>query len=150
MVLLIFQGETLVLTSNESQLRIYNSFNCGVAMSSSLIGNFSVEPLDVLRINYSSAVFNETDDLSIYVNPMCQLLKTGTLKQRVFIVKGRVRVIIYFLILSNSLTNSYIIFILIKVSSYLLTFKNNDDIELKLLNEPRKLRSGNSNLRLDH
>ncbi|KAL5232676.1 hypothetical protein ACI65C_000086 [Semiaphis heraclei] len=119
-------GQTLTLAPNEGQLRIYNNFDCGVAMSSSLIGNFSIEPFDALRINYSTTVFNESDVLSIDVNPTCQLLKTvktSNLKQRVFIVKGR-------------------------VSSYLLTFKNNDGIELKHLNELRKLRSGNSNLRI--
>lgn len=99
MTLLIFQGQTLTLAPNEGQLRIYNNFDCGVAMSSSLIGNFSIEPFDALRINYSTTVFNESDVLSIDVNPTCQLLKTvktSNLKQRVFIVKGRVRVIIIF------------------------------------------------------
>jgi len=92
---LILQGHPLLLPSNEGQLRIYNNFDCRVAMSGSLAGNFSIEPLDVLHINYSSAVFNETDVLSIDVNPKCQL-KTGTLKQRVFIVQGRVSVIMIF------------------------------------------------------
>ncbi|XP_022167052.1 solute carrier family 15 member 1-like [Myzus persicae] len=121
----IIIGQTSVLASNEGQLRIFNNFDCGVAMSGSLVGNFSIEPLDVLHINYSSAVFNETDVLSINVEPTCQLLKTGTLKQRVFIVKGG-------------------------VSFYLLTSKKHDDIELKYLNELRKLRSGNSNLRISY
>lgn len=97
MEFLILQGHPLLLPSNEGQLRIYNNFDCRVAMSGSLVGNFSFESLDVLHINYSSAVFNETDVLSIEVNPKCQL-KTSTLKQHVFIVQGRVRVIMIFLI----------------------------------------------------
>ncbi|CAI6368925.1 unnamed protein product [Macrosiphum euphorbiae] len=68
----IIIGHPLLLPSNEGQLRIYNNFDCRVAMSGSL------------------------------------------------------------------------------VSSYLLTSKNNDEIELKNLNELRKLRSGNSNLRISY
>jgi len=97
MAFLILQGHPLVLPLNEGQLRIYNNFDCHVAMSGSLVGNFSIEPLDVFHINYSPAVFNETDVLSIDVNPKCQL-KTSALKQRVFIVQGRVRVIMIVLI----------------------------------------------------
>ncbi|XP_060836272.1 solute carrier family 15 member 1-like [Rhopalosiphum padi] len=117
-------GQTLVLPSNEGQLRIINNFDCGVTISGSLVGNVSIEPLNVLHINYSLEEFNKTDVISIDVNPMCQL-KTGILQQRVFIVKER-------------------------VSSYFLTSKNNDGIELTHLNELKKLKSGNSNLRISY
>ncbi|CAI6368144.1 unnamed protein product [Macrosiphum euphorbiae] len=117
-------GQTFEIPSNEGQLRIYNNFDCKVAISGSLVGNFSIEKLDVLHINYSSNVFNETDVLSIDLHPTCDL-KMTSLKQHVFIDKGR-------------------------VSSYLLTSKNNVDIELKHLNELKKLKNGNSNLRILH
>lgn len=77
MAFLILPGHLLVLPSNEGQLRKYNNFNCRVAMSGSLVGNISTGPLDVLRVNYSSALFKETDVLSINVNNKCHL-KTGT------------------------------------------------------------------------
>lgn len=91
--LILLQGQTLILQSNEGQLRMYNNFNCGVTISDSMVGNFSIEPLDVLHINYSLEEFNKTDVISINVNPTCQL-KTGTLKQHVFIVKERVRILL--------------------------------------------------------
>jgi len=114
MIFLILHGQSSVLASNEGQLRIYNNVDCAVAMSGSLVGNFSIEPLDVLHINYNPAVFNETDVLSIDVNPMCQFLKTGNLKQRVSIVKEMVRAIMVFLILSTYLTKSYFYICFIK------------------------------------
>jgi len=79
------------MPSNEGQLRIYNNFDCNAAISGSLVGNFSADKLDVLHINYSSTVFNETDVLSIDLQPTCEL-KMSTLKQHVFIDKGRVRI----------------------------------------------------------
>jgi len=72
-------------------LRIYNNFDCNVAVSGSLVGNFSIEKLDVLHINYSSIKVNETDVLSINLHPTCEL-KMSTLKQHVFIDKGKVRI----------------------------------------------------------
>jgi len=83
----------------ESQLRIYNNFDCNVSISGSLVGNFSIEKLDVLHINYNTTVFNETDVLSIDLLPSCEL-KSNTLKQHVFIEKGTVRII---MILSTSI-----------------------------------------------
>ncbi|XP_022177651.1 solute carrier family 15 member 1-like [Myzus persicae] len=117
-------GQTFSMPSIGGQLRIYNSFDCNVAISGSLVGNFSVEKLDVLHINYNSTALNETDVLFIDLDPLCKL-KTNTLKQHVFIDKGM-------------------------VSSYLLTSTNNVDIELKHLNEFKKLKNGNSNLRILH
>ncbi|XP_026809644.1 peptide transporter family 1-like [Rhopalosiphum maidis] len=117
-------GQTFTISSNEGQLRIYNNFDCNVSVSSSLVGNFNIEQLDVVHINYNSTVFNETDVLSIDLHPMCKL-KMNTLKQNVFIDKG-------------------------KVSSYFLTYKIDNEIELKHLNELKKLKSGNSNLRILH
>ncbi|CAI6368750.1 unnamed protein product [Macrosiphum euphorbiae] len=115
-------GQTSSIPSNESQLRIYNNFDCNVSISGSLVGNFSIEQLDVLHINYNTTVFNETDVLSIDLLSSCEL-KSNTLKQHVFIEKGM-------------------------VSSYLLTSKNNVDIELIHLSELKKLKNGNSNLRI--
>ncbi|XP_022167051.1 peptide transporter family 1-like isoform X2 [Myzus persicae] len=115
-------GENFAIPSNVGQLRIYNSFDCNVTISGSLAGNFSIDKLDVLHINYSSIVVNETDVLSINLHPTCEL-KMSTLKQHVFIDKG-------------------------KVSSYLITSENNVDIELKHLNELKKLKSGNPNFRI--
>jgi len=103
-IFLILQGKTLVLPSNEAQLRIYNNFDCDIAISGSLVGNFNIEPLDVLRINYSSTVFNGTNILSIDVHihptPTCQL-KASTLNQHVFVVKERVRIIMIFFYIIN-------------------------------------------------
>lgn len=79
------------MPSNEGQLRIYNNFDCNVSISGSLVGNFSIEQLDVLHINYNSNVFNETDVLSIDLISSCEL-KTNTFKQHVFIEKGKVRI----------------------------------------------------------
>uniref|UniRef100_A0A2H8U2U1 Peptide transporter family 1 n=1 Tax=Melanaphis sacchari TaxID=742174 RepID=A0A2H8U2U1_9HEMI len=120
----IIIGQTLILPSNEAQLKIYNNFECDITISGSLIGNFKIEPLDVLHINYSLEEFNKTDNISIEVNPTCQL-ETDTLKQRIFIVRKR-------------------------VTSYFLTTKINDGIELIYLNELKKLKSGNSNLRISY
>ncbi|XP_050054174.1 peptide transporter family 1-like isoform X2 [Aphis gossypii] len=115
-------GQTFTISSNEGQLRMYNNFDCNVSVSSSLVGNFTIEQLDVVHINYSSTVYNETDVLSIELHPTCEL-KMSTSIQHVFIDKG-------------------------KVSSYFLTSKNDKEIELKYLKELRKLKSGNSNLRI--
>eukprot|EP00102_Acyrthosiphon_pisum_P019427 XP_016656637.1 PREDICTED: solute carrier family 15 member 2 [Acyrthosiphon pisum] len=117
-------GQAFSIPSNESQLRIYNNIDCNVSISGSLVGNFSIEKLDVLHINYNTTVFNETDVLSIDLLPSCEL-KSNTLKQQVFIEKET-------------------------VSSYLLTSKNNVDIELIHLSELKKLKNGNSNLRILH
>jgi len=84
-----FQGQTFSTPSNENQLRIYNNFDCNVSISGSLVGNFSIEQLDVLHINYNTTVFNETDVLSIDLLPSCEL-KSNTLKQQVFIENGTV------------------------------------------------------------
>ncbi|XP_029345907.1 solute carrier family 15 member 2-like, partial [Acyrthosiphon pisum] len=111
-------GQAFSIPSNESQLRIYNNIDCNVSISGSLVGNFSIEKLDVLHINYNTTVFNETDVLSIDLLPSCEL-KSNTLKQQVFIEKET-------------------------VSSYLLTSKNNVDIELIHLSELKKLKNGNS------
>jgi len=90
--LILLQGQTLILPSNEGQLRIYNNFDCNVSVSSSLVGNFTIEQLDVVHIDYSSTVYNETDVLSIDLHPSCEL-KISTSKQHVFIDKGKVRII---------------------------------------------------------
>eukprot|EP00102_Acyrthosiphon_pisum_P010635 XP_008179012.1 PREDICTED: solute carrier family 15 member 2-like [Acyrthosiphon pisum] len=79
-------GQAFSIPSNESQLRIYNNIDCNVSISGSLVGNFSIEKLDVLHINYNTTVFNETDVLSIDLLPSCEL-KSNTLKQQVFIEK---------------------------------------------------------------
>lgn len=70
---------------------MYNNFDCNVSVSSSLVGNFTIEQLDVVHINYSSTVYNETDVLSIELHPTCKL-KMSTSKH-VFIDKGKVRII---------------------------------------------------------
>lgn len=86
----MLQGNTLNISSNEGYLRIYNNFDCKVAVSDSSGDNFSIEPIDVFDINYNP-VLNETSILSIDVDRTCQL-KTSTLKQQVSVVKGKVRI----------------------------------------------------------
>lgn len=73
---------------------MYNNFDCNVSVSSSLVGNFTIEQLDVVHINYSSTVYNETDVLSIELHPTCEL-KMSTSIQHVFIDKGKVRIIMH-------------------------------------------------------
>lgn len=84
------QGNTLNISSDEGYLRIYNNFDCKVAVSDSSGDNFSIEPIDVFNVSYNP-VHNETSILSIDVDHTCQL-KTSTLKQQVSVIKGKVRI----------------------------------------------------------
>lgn len=88
------QGKSSTLLPHETNLRIYNNLNCNVTLSSELIHGFNVESLDVFSYSYISAP-NETDVLSINVDPTCQN-KTSNLKQQVTIYKGKVQIMIIF------------------------------------------------------
>lgn len=68
---IFFQGKTLTLSSNEGHLIIYNSFDCKVAISGILIGNFSIKPLNEFRHIYNP-ILCETDTLTIDVDSTCQ------------------------------------------------------------------------------
>lgn len=87
--LFVLQGETLTISSNEGILRIYNNLGCKVSISNSMIGNFSIEPLDVFNISCSN-ILNKNDILSINVDNACQF-ETNTWKQPIFIHEGKVR-----------------------------------------------------------
>lgn len=77
------------MPSNEGILRIYNNLDCKVAISNSMIGNFSIEPLDVFNISCNHRL-NENNILTINVENGCQF-KTSIWKQPIFIHEGKVR-----------------------------------------------------------
>lgn len=70
-------------------MRIYNQLNCKVAISDSLIGNFSIDSHDVFYADISPEL-NETRILSIDTDSNCQF-KTNNSKQYALIVKGKVK-----------------------------------------------------------
>lgn len=143
------QSETVTLPSSlNGHLRIYNNFDCKVIISDSSIGNFSIEPFDAFHINYNPRV-HKTDVLSVNVDPMCQF-QTNTSNKNISIIKGNVSNTITFLNFYNTYTTYILtlIYLTIKVSSYLLTYSNNKGIEIKYLNKLNKLRNRNPNLRL--
>lgn len=94
-VLFIFsfhKGESTILSSNEGQITVYNSFDCNVYVNSSLTENSTVGPLDSYIFKYTPVSDEEIDNFTLQFDNSCSpYTNYNKLITNVTVSKGEVR-----------------------------------------------------------
>lgn len=90
-IYLFFKGKSTVLSSNEGQFTMYNSFDCNVYLNSSLTENSTMGPLDSYIFKYTPVSDEDIINVTLHFDNFCSPYKNvNKLITNVTVSKGEV------------------------------------------------------------